>query len=88
MVVVGDDKTVYLNGAIVPRVKSPSNQEGINTSSSSGTSDGEGTLRVFTVADIIDGRLEYVAETWVSVVGDTATVESEDILFSKANGHL
>ncbi|KAL3840700.1 hypothetical protein ACJIZ3_025291 [Penstemon smallii] len=80
MIVVGDDNTIYLNGAIVPRVKTMSNE--VMTLNS------EGTLRGFTVADIIDGNLDKIAETWVSVLGDNATIESEHILYSKATRGL
>ncbi|PIN04209.1 hypothetical protein CDL12_23259 [Handroanthus impetiginosus] len=68
MIVVGDDDIIYLNGAIVPRVKTNS----------------EGTIRAFTVADMLDGSLEKIAETWVSVVGEKVAIEDEIVLFSKS----
>lgn len=76
MIVVGQDNTVYLNGAIVPRVKKIVKEEGI-------ASEGEGTLRAFTVVDTSDGSLEKIVETWVSVIGDEVRVEDELVLLSK-----
>lgn len=71
MMVVGDDNTVYLNGAIVPRVKTISKEQAVAA----------GTLRAFTIADISEGSLEKITETWVSVVGDEVRVEDELVLF-------
>ncbi|KAG6421184.1 hypothetical protein SASPL_117734 [Salvia splendens] len=74
MIVVEDDNIVYLNGAVVPRVKTiSSNEQGVAL----------GTLRAFTVADISDGNLEKITETWVSVIGDEIRVEEELVLLSK-----
>ncbi|XP_019198016.1 PREDICTED: uncharacterized protein LOC109191796 [Ipomoea nil] len=69
MVVVGEDNTIYLNGAIVPRVK---RVEKDNC-----------TLRAFTIADILDGRVEKITETWVSVAGNNTTLEKEQLMFSR-----
>ncbi|KAK9078822.1 hypothetical protein SSX86_002880 [Deinandra increscens subsp. villosa] len=73
MIVVGDDNTIYLNGAIVPRVKrfcdSPSSENAKRTS------------RAFTLIDSKEGKVEKIAETWVSVNGDNTNVEEEHILF-------
>ncbi|KAL8497705.1 hypothetical protein ACS0TY_021146 [Phlomoides rotata] len=82
MIVVGDDNTVYLNGAIVPRVKTISKEQ---VSTSAVASDFEGTLRAFTIVDILNGNLEKIAETWVSVIGDKVTLEDELLLFSKGD---
>lgn len=76
MIVVGDNNTVYLNGAIIPRVKRLDNELGASARSSifSGTSvdtsDSRGTIQ------------EKSSETWVSVLG-TTTLEEEHILFSQ-----
>ncbi|KAF6143677.1 hypothetical protein GIB67_021687 [Kingdonia uniflora] len=69
MIVVGADNTVYLNGAIVPRVKN--------------FPETEGTVRAFTLVEILNGNLEKIAETWVSVIGDDTKLEEEQILFEK-----
>ncbi|CAK9168820.1 unnamed protein product [Ilex paraguariensis] len=88
MIVVGNDNTTYLNGAIVPRVKSLNSEQGTHNRSSmnNGTrlaaTESEGTMRAFTVAIMSNGRLEKIAETWVSVIGDKTTLAEENILFS------
>lgn len=87
MIVVGTDNTIYLNGAIVPRVKKLIHERGTRTESSS---DGEtiplppesnGTIRAFTLVEIIEGKLEKIAETWVSVIEDEISKREEHILF-------
>ncbi|KAL7093342.1 hypothetical protein ACP275_11G035200 [Erythranthe tilingii] len=86
MIVVRDDRTIYLNGAIVPRVKPIGNEQVSSSSdntSATMTSNFGGTLRVFTVVDILDGSLEKISETWVLVMEDKVIVENEFILFSK-----
>ncbi|XP_071742201.1 uncharacterized protein [Rutidosis leptorrhynchoides] len=89
MIVIGDDNTIYLNGAIVPRVKRfyCDKQQTHSTSSSSSTTDtlspnSEGTLRAFTLVESKEGKLEKIAETWVSVIGDNTNVVEEHILLS------
>ncbi|KAL0345626.1 UNVERIFIED_CONTAM: hypothetical protein Sradi_4393900 [Sesamum radiatum] len=70
MIAIGDDDTIYLNGAVVPRVKTMGSEQVNYTTSSNPektsamTSDLEGTKRAFTIADIFNGNLEKVAETW------------------------
>ncbi|KAK4391436.1 hypothetical protein Sango_1921400 [Sesamum angolense] len=90
MIAIGDDNIIYLNGAVVPRVK-PMGKEQANYAMSSNpektsamTSNLQGTKRAFTIADISNGNLEKVAETWVSVIGEQVTIEDELIIFSKA----
>ncbi|XP_076910904.1 uncharacterized protein LOC143568700 [Bidens hawaiensis] len=74
MIVVGDDNTIYLNGAIVPRVK--------RFRDNPLTENPKHTLRAFTLIDSKEGKVEKIAETWVSVNGDNTSVEEEHILFS------
>ncbi|KAF8389566.1 hypothetical protein HHK36_024082 [Tetracentron sinense] len=91
MIVVGDDNTIYLNGAIVPRVKELISEQG--TSSRSLMKDetalcppeNKGTVRAFTIIETLDGKLEKIAETWVSVIGDKTALEEEHILFKTGN---
>ncbi|KAK9101783.1 hypothetical protein Sjap_019037 [Stephania japonica] len=89
MIVTGDDNVLYLNGAIVPRVKySIAEQEMSNINSqkdktSSSPESEEGTVRAFTLVDILDGELEKIAETWVSIVGGEAKIEEETVLYKK-----
>lgn len=74
MVVVGADNTVYLNGAVVPRVRELA------------TPEAGGTSRAFTVVEMMNGRVERIAETWVSVVGEETALQEEHILFQKGEG--
>ncbi|KAK2646686.1 hypothetical protein Ddye_021881 [Dipteronia dyeriana] len=73
--VVDADNTIYLNGAIVPRVKSLVDEPG--TPNKIG-----GTLRVFTMVEILDGRVDKIAETWVTVNGDATALQKEHILYN------
>ncbi|KAH9806418.1 calcineurin-like metallo-phosphoesterase superfamily protein [Citrus sinensis] len=86
MIVVGADSTIYLNGAIVPRVKRLIDEQGTDSSSVSNKTsfsrpDSKGTIRAFTVVEILDGRIDKIAERWIIVVGDTTTLQEEHILF-------
>ncbi|KAM7268156.1 hypothetical protein ACFE04_010322 [Oxalis oulophora] len=86
MIVVGDDNTVYLNGAIVPRVKFITDQANETSSSTNqglslSTPEPTGTIRAFTVMEILNGRVDKIAENWVSVVGAKTSLEEEHILF-------
>ncbi|XP_077238055.1 calcineurin-like metallo-phosphoesterase superfamily protein isoform X2 [Tasmannia lanceolata] len=79
MIVVGVDNTVYLNGAIVPRVTHLVNKQG------TGSHDPIGTSRAFTVIEILDGRLAKITESWVSIIGDETTLKEEHLLYRNAN---
>ncbi|XP_057967677.1 uncharacterized protein LOC131157492 isoform X2 [Malania oleifera] len=86
MIVVGTDNTIYLNGAIVPRVKMIDEQGTsercfMNKETPILNPNSKGTTRAFTLVEILNGRLQRIAETWVSVIGDEATFEEEHILF-------
>ncbi|KAI9191249.1 hypothetical protein LWI28_005850 [Acer negundo] len=74
MIVVDADNTIYLNGAIVPRVKSLIDEQGTPNKI-------VGTLRVFTTVEILDGRVDKIAETWVTVNGDTTALQKEHIMY-------
>ncbi|KAK1375726.1 Metallophos domain-containing protein [Heracleum sosnowskyi] len=82
MVVVGDDSSIYLNGAIVPRVKKLVVEHNGTCSENPTTKSVVGTKRAFTSVEILGGRLEKIAETWVSVMEDQAALHEEHILFS------
>ncbi|PSS13925.1 Bis(5'-nucleosyl)-tetraphosphatase, symmetrical like [Actinidia chinensis var. chinensis] len=92
MIVVGADNIVYLNGAIVPRVKrsadeqTTSNRSFTNNESSLSTPSTEATVRAFTLVEISDGKLEKIAEAWVSVIGEKTELKEEHILFSRGPG--
>lgn len=84
MIVIGSDNTIYLNGAIVPRVKTRLVDE--QGSSKNGEADFRGTIRAFTVVEMSAGSVDKIAETWVSVVGDETALEEECILFKRDTG--
>lgn len=72
-----DNQTVYVNGAIVPRVK------GVKENCQGGAAESEsgGTTRAFTLVEILDGRIKKVAESWVHVIGNMAKIVEEKTLF-------
>lgn len=89
MIVQGDDGIIYLNGAIVPRVRRrPGDRnDGQSTTdvglpSNASEPDLAGTTRAFTVVDISDKRVIKIAEIWVSVIGETTKLEEEHVLFT------
>ncbi|CAN1809738.1 hypothetical protein LINPERHAP1_LOCUS25694 [Linum perenne] len=101
MIVVADDGTIYLNGAIVPRVKDIIHERkanGVETeidssndmnSTTSSMQDVRGTRRAFTMVEIVEGRVEKIAETWVSVLrDDEAGVVEEQVLFDRSHFSL
>ncbi|KAB5552811.1 hypothetical protein DKX38_010134 [Salix brachista] len=85
MIAVGADKTIYLNGAIVPRVRRLVVEQGTDSTNSmnnetSVISPGSrGTLRAFTLVEILEGRVDKIAETWVSVIDDETALEEEHL---------
>ncbi|KZV29615.1 hypothetical protein F511_00893 [Dorcoceras hygrometricum] len=90
MLVVGEDSTIYLNGAIVPRVKRIRTETGNYSERSKlgqtsiPISNAQGTLRAFTVVDIVDGTLMKIAETWVTVSGGRTAIENEQLIFKQS----
>ncbi|KAK6274021.1 hypothetical protein POUND7_011104 [Theobroma cacao] len=91
MIVVGTDNIIYLNAAIVPRVKRPINEQqasyrsSIDNETSLHASNSDGTKRAFTLVEILNGQVDKISENWVSVVGNETTLTEEHILF-KSNG--
>ncbi|XP_074570753.1 uncharacterized protein LOC141827417 isoform X2 [Curcuma longa] len=89
MLVVASDNTIYLNGAIVPRVKDRSSTEGLTDPRSSAEdqnqlqTSGVGTLRAFTVVEMLEGQVEKIVETWVLVADSNIEIGQEKILFQK-----
>ncbi|KAL5537676.1 hypothetical protein UlMin_046180 [Ulmus minor] len=90
MIVISDD-TIYLNGAIVPRVKKLIGEQGTSNISSTNNEhplsspESGGTMRAFTLVEILDGKVDKITESWVSVVGEKAKLEEEHILFKRSN---
>ncbi|OMO90947.1 hypothetical protein COLO4_18762 [Corchorus olitorius] len=91
MIAIGIDNIIYLNGAIVPRVKRHTNEQqtvyrrSIDNETSLHASNSYGTKRAFTLVEISNGQVDKISESWVSVVGNETTLEEEHILF-KSNG--
>ncbi|XP_042422798.1 uncharacterized protein LOC122010358 isoform X1 [Zingiber officinale] len=95
MIVVASDNTIYLNGAIVPRVKDSlladpgSSTEGLTDPRGSAEghnqlqTSGVSTLRAFTVVEMLDGEVEKIAETWVLVSDSNVEIGQETFLFQK-----
>ena len=83
MIIVDVDNTIYLNGAIVPRVKSLLDEAKRNSQDESALNSPEaiGTIRAFTLVEISEGRVAKIAESWVSVVKDRTTLEEEHVLY-------
>nr|XP_027192541.1 uncharacterized protein LOC101506346 isoform X2 [Cicer arietinum] len=83
MIVVGADNTIYLNGAIVPRVKrlSDDNKRSLDNEGHHSSLEAKGTSRAFTLVELSEGKVTKVAESWVSVVEDRTVLEEEYILF-------
>ncbi|KAJ6406913.1 hypothetical protein OIU84_010430 [Salix udensis] len=87
MIVVGADKTIYLNGAIVPRVRRLVVEQGtdstnsMNNKTSVFSPGSRGTLRAFTLVEILEGRVDKIAETWVSVTDDETAFRRGAYLF-------
>uniref|UniRef100_A0A7N0TBK9 Calcineurin-like phosphoesterase domain-containing protein n=1 Tax=Kalanchoe fedtschenkoi TaxID=63787 RepID=A0A7N0TBK9_KALFE len=72
--IVHYDNTIYLNGAIVPRSqKLPGESE-----------TDQATKRAFTVVDIVDGTVDAISETWVSVSGDSCMLQDQQVLFQRS----
>ncbi|CAH8280080.1 unnamed protein product [Arabidopsis lyrata] len=70
----GDNQTVYVNGAIVPRVKEAKERGAAESESG-------GTTRAFTLVEILDGKIKKIAEIWVHVNGSMAKIVEENTLF-------
>jgi len=66
MLVIGADGTMYLNGAIVPRVRY--------------TGSG-GSIRAFTVVEFAGSEVNKIAEAWVSLDNGDTLLEEESVLF-------
>ncbi|ESQ42571.1 hypothetical protein EUTSA_v10014084mg [Eutrema salsugineum] len=84
-----DNQTVYVNGAIVPRVKEE-NCQGNYSRRRIGENEipvraaefeSSGTVRAFTLVEILDGKIIKVAESWVQVIGSMAKIVEEITLF-------
>lgn len=87
MIAVGVDNTIYLNGAIVPRVKKlveEGNRNFSDNENALSSQEAKGTARAFTLVEISGGRVAKITETWVSVVEDRTALEEEHVLFQRS----
>ncbi|KAH7283467.1 hypothetical protein KP509_34G008700 [Ceratopteris richardii] len=75
MLVRGPDNIIYVNAAVVPRVRNVSSK-----SNNTGITEWE-TIRNFTIIDVMNNQVTRVAETWIRV-GENDFVDSETILYS------
>lgn len=88
-----NNQTIYLNGAVVPRVKpaeamspstiSTSERDELQESGSVGP-----TSRAFTTVDLFDGTVEKISEVWVLVSGAQAELEEETVLYKRPREHM
>ncbi|BAF18898.1 uncharacterized protein [Oryza sativa Japonica Group] len=94
MIAFGANRTIYLNGAVVPRVNhaQSSRQPAISTSEKTGLEGLTGlmvpTSRAFTIVDLFEGAVEKISEVWVTV-GDARTeLEQELVLYKQPREHI
>uniref|UniRef100_A0A0D9WML7 Calcineurin-like phosphoesterase domain-containing protein n=1 Tax=Leersia perrieri TaxID=77586 RepID=A0A0D9WML7_9ORYZ len=95
MIAFGANQTIYLNGAVVPRVKYAQQSmysSTVSTSEQTGVVEGLGlmvpTSRAFTIVDLFDGKVEKISEVWVTV-GDARTeLEDELVLYKQPREHI
>ncbi|VAI83486.1 unnamed protein product [Triticum turgidum subsp. durum] len=88
-----NNQTIYLNGAVVPRVKpaeamnpstiSTSERDELQESASVGP-----MSRAFTTVDLFDGTVEKISEVWVLVSGAQAELEEETVLYKRPCEHM
>uniref|UniRef100_A0A3B6TM34 Calcineurin-like phosphoesterase domain-containing protein n=2 Tax=Triticum aestivum TaxID=4565 RepID=A0A3B6TM34_WHEAT len=88
-----NNQTIYLNGAVVPRVKpaeamspstiSTSERDELQESASVGP-----MSRAFTTVDLFDGTVEKISEVWVLVSGAQAELEEETVLYKRPREHM
>lgn len=80
-----DNQTVYVNGAIVPRVKETKEHSEGNSWRGAAEAENGGTTRAFTLVEILDGKIKKIAEVWVHVNGSMAKIVEEKTLFEDVN---
>lgn len=78
MMVVSSDGTIYLNGAIVPRVvKHKTKRKSLDCEKAD-------TLRAFTLVEMSNREVEKISEIWVLADGSRTEVQEESILFQNS----
>ncbi|CAN6179067.1 unnamed protein product [Urochloa humidicola] len=81
MIAFGANHTIYLNGAVVPRVRYAQPSPSYEQSQPEGSVSVAPTLRAFTIAELSDGRVEKISEVWVLVSSAKTELEEEIVLY-------
>lgn len=94
MLVMGDDGILYLNGAIVPRVKSlvVENGDGSKNLHGKGSSPDDWitgtTKREFTIVEMVNGKPSKIKEVWVTVNQVVTHIEEFSLYQDNFNLHI
>ena len=88
MIAFGANHTIYLNGAVVPRVKFAQTIPRFKQNQPEGSGSIAPTLRAFTIAELSEGHVEKISEVWVLVSGARTEVEEEIVLYKHPPEHM
>ncbi|PAN25457.1 hypothetical protein PAHAL_4G302700 [Panicum hallii] len=88
MIALGANHTIYLNGAVVPRVRYAQATPSLEQNQPEGSVSAAPTSRAFTIADLSEGRVEKISEVWVLVSGARAELEEEIVLYEHPQEHI
>ena len=88
MIAFGANHTIYLNGAVVPRVKFAQTIPRFKQNQPEGSGSIAPTLRAFTIAELSEGHVEKISEVWVLVSGARTEVEEEIVLYKHPREHI
>ncbi|XP_024313104.1 uncharacterized protein LOC100828474 isoform X2 [Brachypodium distachyon] len=88
MIAFGANKTIYLNGAIVPRMKHAAAISTRERDGLQGLGSMAPTSRAFTIIDLFDGAVEKISEVWVLVSGVGSELEEETVLYRRPREHM
>ena len=83
MIAFGANHTIYLNGAVVPRVRYAQATPSFEQNQPEGSVSAAPTSRAFTIANLSEGRVEKISEVWVLVSGAKADELEEEIVLYK-----
>lgn len=88
-----NNQTIYLNGAVVPRVKPAEERSSSNIFTSERNELQEPgsvapTSRAFTTIDLFGGAVEKISEVWVLVSDARAELEEETVLYKRPREHM
>nr|CAB3469621.1 unnamed protein product [Digitaria exilis] len=89
MIAFGANNTIYLNGAVVPRVRYAQASPSLEQNQPDGSVlVAPPTLRAFTIADLSEGRVEKISEVWVLVSGARTELGEEVVLYNHPREHM